>query len=495
MLFHRISQSQGFDFSPVVEKSPFILYQRTGFNRKDTVLGVNHKLSSAGRELEARRRPAAGFIFPALLITRIKGSLVFKHPIDQMSEQPHGGADDNHFAFSFLGQADGQGLHSRIAAQSGDGRKVKRLAQTPMAQLAHPSPARDGTRLALAGCHASKGGQLAAALQLTDLWHDGQDGNGSDGAHAGNGGEQGNGSLEVGMLLERIFNLPVQSDELAVQQPDLSPEVFGRGGGGAFQMLPGHHTAFERLLPDAHELLELFFGGGGRLPGAGLMLLAITGDERGIVGIGFISAHPGAGEEVDGHGVDDADHQTTLVEITSHGQAVGAGGFQTNLGRCWETDQPAGQGVEAFGCVGERVSMSARGQKQDDIKLEFGDIDAKLRGVVVHIVLGVINVLGTILVHTACGLRQRWPQLRYSPVSGRLLMGAEADLCDRINGPQTQNSLSAPAPVVVFPSANHKRGRNQHTRTQRTQSRKELTAKYANGKEAQIEQKVKDRTR
>jgi len=429
-----------------------------GIHHGDTVLRVNHKLRAAGRELEARRRPAAGGSGPALLVSGIESRSVFKHAKDQMGEQPHGRADNDHFGFAFLGQPDGQSLDSWVAPQGGDGGKVQGLTQTAVAQFAHPGTAGERARLALTGRDAGEGRQLAGVVQLIKLRDNGQDGGGGYGAHAGNGGEQGRRLFEGGMGLEHLLNLPGQSAELAVQQPDLRPEVFGRGGGSAFQMLLGHHAAFQHLLPDAHQRLKLCLGGCGRLPGAGLVLLGEMSDEGGVVGVGFITAHPGAGKEVDGHGIDDTDYQALPVEIMGDGQSVSAGGFQADPWLDRETGEPAGQGKEAFGRVDEGGGMGASRQEQGDIELEFGDIDAKLRGVGIHIDLGPTDVHGTILVHTACRLRRRWPQLRYSPVLGRLLMGAEADLRDRISSPQAQNSLSAPAPVVVFPSANHKRG-------------------------------------
>jgi len=89
-----------------------------------------------------------------------------------------------------------------------------------------------------------------------------RDGGGGYGAHAGNGGEQGRRLFEGGMGLEHLLNLPGQSAELAVQQPDLRPEVFGRGGGSAFQMLLGHHAAFPALAPGRAPAVEVVPGRG-----------------------------------------------------------------------------------------------------------------------------------------------------------------------------------------------------------------------------------------
>src|SRR5260370_16150686 len=191
-------------------------------NHGDTVLRVNHKLRAAGRELEARRRPAVGGSpGPASLVTGIESRSVFKYAKDQMSQQPHGRADNDHFGFAFLGQPDGQGLDSGVASQGGDGGKVQGFAQTAMAQFAHPGATGESARLSLTGRDAGKGRQLAGVVQLVDLRHDGQDGGGGYGAHAGNGGEQGRRLFEGGMGLEHLLNLPGQSAELAVQQPDL----------------------------------------------------------------------------------------------------------------------------------------------------------------------------------------------------------------------------------------------------------------------------------
>ena len=162
------------------------------------------------------------------------------------------------------------------------------------------------------------------------------------------------------------------------------------------------------------------------------------------MGIGFIAAHPGAGKEMDGHGIDDADAQTALMQETSYGEAVSTGGLQANAGWSGKACQPTCQGLKSLGRVSEGGLVRGGGEEQCDIELEFGYIDAKLGGVGIHSVLRAADVPGTILVHTACGLRQRWPQLRYSPVLGRLFMGAEADLLFRI--PILENKSVSPLP-------------------------------------------------
>lgn len=67
---------------------------------------------------------------------RVKGDLVFQDAKDEVSEQAHGRADDHHFAFTFLGQTNGQSLHTLVITQGGQGWKIERFAQAPMAQFA-----------------------------------------------------------------------------------------------------------------------------------------------------------------------------------------------------------------------------------------------------------------------------------------------------------------------------------------------------------------------
>jgi len=86
-------------------------------------------------------------------------------------------------------------------------------------------------------------------------------------------------------------------------------------------------------------------------------------DEGGVVGVCFITAHPGAGKEVDGHGIDDTDYQALPVEIMGDGQSVSAGGFQADPWLDRETGEPAGQGKEAFGLVDEGGGMGASRQE------------------------------------------------------------------------------------------------------------------------------------
>ena len=266
------------------------------------------------------------------MVMGIEGGSVFKDTKNQVGQQAHGRADNDHFGFAFLGESDGQGLDPRIGAQGGDGGKVKGLAQAAMTLLAHAGAAGHGAGLVLAGSNASEGGQLPGAVQLIDLRHGGQGSHGRDGANAGNAGQQLNGLVQGGVGLHRCLNLSGQQHELAGQQFDLSTKVFGGGRRGAFQVLLNQNPCLQHLFTDAHQFLELLFGGCRRLPGAGLVLLAVKSDQNGIMSVGFVTAHAGARKEVDGHGIDEADGQAATVQEPGDWEAVAAGGFEADPG-------------------------------------------------------------------------------------------------------------------------------------------------------------------
>jgi len=79
------------------------------------------------------------------------------------------------------------------------------------------------------------------------------------------------------MGLEHLAQFARPQPGVAVQQPDLCPEVLAVEAGAA-QMLLGHHAAFPALLPRAPGL-KFVPGRVWAAAGAGLVLLAEMGDE------------------------------------------------------------------------------------------------------------------------------------------------------------------------------------------------------------------------
>jgi hypothetical protein len=115
---------------------------------------------------------------------------------------------------------------------------------------------------------------------------------------------------------------------------------------------------------------------GGRRPGARTLLGAKLGDEPGVGRISFIAQAAGLAEGFDAGGIDQAHAVAARVAKAREGVAVGAGGFQADVGLGDAVlGQPRQQRGAAFGCVVAGLEQGL-GPPETGVKFGLGDVHA-----------------------------------------------------------------------------------------------------------------------